>query len=145
MLAGQHNQIRATRGHSHPAASTHSCHFEHHWSLQGPGPPQAYYGSQGVAPAAEPLPSRLEFRTLRRCWYVWSHLLELRAVREFKAQACAKKEAKKAGRRGSATKTDCQHLLGDLVVSRPSSRDWRARALESWEPERVVPLAKTLP
>ena len=48
---------------------------------------------QWVDKAAEPLPSRLEFRTLQRCWYIWSYLLELRAVREFKAQARATKAA----------------------------------------------------
>ena len=80
---------------------------------------RSHYCQQWVDKATDPLPSRLEFRTLQRWWYVSSHLLELRSVREFKAHACAKKEAKKDGRKGSATKTDCTHNSSSRAAPSP--------------------------
>ena len=72
---------------------------------------RSHFCQQWVDKAEDPLPSRLEFRTLQRCWDVWSILLERRLVRKFRAQALAKKAGKKKKK-----KKECQHLLEDLAA-----------------------------
>ena len=57
---------------------------------------RSHFCQQWVDKAEDPLPSRLEFRTLQRCWDVWSVLLEHRLVRKFRAQALATEAPTKA-------------------------------------------------
>ena len=72
---------------------------------------RSHFCQQWVDKAEDPLPSRLEFRALQRCWDVWSDLLEQRLVRKFRAQALATKAKKKQKK-----KQECHHLLEDLTA-----------------------------
>ena len=92
---------------------------------------RSHFCQQWVDKAEDPLPSRLEFRTLQRCWDVWSVLLEHRLVRKFRAQALATEAPTKA-RKKKKKKKECQHPLEDLAadslhgqgyVGGPSSAD----------------------
>ena len=76
---------------------------------------RSHFCQQWVDKAEDPLPSRLEFRALQRCWDVWSDLLEQRLVRKFRAQALATKAPTKAKKK-QKKKQECHHLLEDLTA-----------------------------